>query len=181
MWVNQEDVHTNKLLQNFKALPPSIRTRTLATNWQPSTTLFYPHPLMFYDDAPINISTPSPQLSPTTLNTLEEPVCQSPAGTNAGTLIIPGTTNAASPPPFRPLITRNRRCSTVPPLELAELGVLCCSIHQYQMQHGFLPEPLRDAGLFHAINATTVRLYVGTNGEEVDPNIYNYNGWSTTL
>ena len=62
-----------------------------------------------------------------------------------------------------------------------ELNILCQSVRQYHIRHGVLPEPLRDPGLFHVINATTTGRYIFANEPGFDPTIYNYDGWSNTL
>jgi hypothetical protein len=82
---------------------------------------------MSQNDVPINISTPSPPPFLTIPNAPERPIRQDPINPNAGSPIAASATTTSGAPPIEPLIPRNRRCSNVPPLELAELNILCQS------------------------------------------------------
>jgi hypothetical protein len=180
-WVNKDDMHADDLLQNFETQHPSIRAGTFRREWQPSLILFYLHPPMSHNDVPIDISTPSPPPLLVVPNAPERPIHQDPIGLNPDSPHGASTTTTSGAPPLGPLITGNRKCSEVPPLELAELNILCQSACQYHMRHGVLLEPLRDPGLFHVINATTTGRYIFTNGAGLNPTIYNYNRWSNAL
>ena len=136
---------------------------------------------MSHNDIPIDISTLSLPPLLTVPNTPERPIRQDPIGLSPDSPIGTSTTTTSGAPPLEPLIPGNRKCSDVPPLELAELNILCQSVRQYHIRHGVLPEPLRDPGLFHVINATTTGRYIFANGSGLDPTIYNYDGWSNTL
>jgi hypothetical protein len=180
-WVNKDDMHANDLLRDFETQHHAIRAGTFRREWQPSLIPFYVHPPMSHNDVPIDISTPSLPPLLTIPHAPERPICQDPIGLSPDSPIGASAATTSGAPPLEPLIPRNRKCSNVPPLELTELNILCQSARQYHMHHGVLPEPLRDPGLFHVINATTTRQYIFANGAGVDPHIYNFKGWSNTL
>ena len=154
-WVNKENMHANDLLQDFETQHQSIRAGTFKHEWQPTLIPFYLHPPMSHNDIPIDISTPSPPPFLTIPDAPERPIHQGTISLDADPPIGAGAATTSGAPPIKPLIPMNRKCSDVPPLELAELNVLCQSAHQYHMCHGVLPEPLRDPGLFHVINTIT--------------------------
>ena len=179
-WVNKEDMNADELLKAFKPQPHSIRTGTLTREWQPLIVLFYSQP-MSYNDLPINISTPSPPLSPTVPGAPMRPIHPDLTRLDAGAPDPASTTTTHSPPPFEPLVTGNRKCGSIPHFKLTELGSLCTAIQSYQQQHGTLPEPLQDTRLFHGLNSTTITRYIVTSGAGPDPNIYNYDEWNKVL
>ena len=136
---------------------------------------------MSHNDVPIDISTLSPPPFLPIPGALERPIHQGPISLDAGSPTVASAATTSGPSPIGPLIPRNRKCSDIPPLKLAELNILCQSAHQYHLYHGILPEPLRNLGLFHVINATTTGWYIFANGAGVDPDIYNYDRWSNAL
>jgi len=136
---------------------------------------------MSHNNISIDISTLSPPPLLTVPNAPERPIHQDPIGPNLDSPIRTSAATTSGAPSLEPLIPGNRKCSDAPPLELAELNILCQSARQYNICHSVLPEPLRDPRLFHVINATTTGRYIFANGAGLDPYIYNYDRWSNAL